>query len=140
MSVEFEVFHDGRFWVGVLTVRQDAGVRACQVVFGAEPSDPDLYAYLLRNGYRLLERAEANPLVPGGTQAGGARSPKRAARQAAVQARRTGTSTAAQEAVRLAQEVSGKEREKDRRRSLDGLADRKRQLRQARAKQKHRGR
>ena len=47
MPTIFTVLFDGRFWVGVLE-RHDAGrVRAARVVFGAEPSDVELHAWLL---------------------------------------------------------------------------------------------
>jgi len=139
VSVEFEVFHDGQFWVGVIALTGSGGVRACKVVFGAEPTDPELYAFLLANGYDLLRRAEASPVVPSRQRVVRAASPKRAAREAAAQARRIGTSTAAQEAVRRAQEAVGRNRDEDRHRSNDELAELQRVQRQARAKAKRRG-
>ena len=54
MPTIFTVLFDGRFWVGVLE-RHDAGrVRAARVVFGAEPSDVELHAWLLVHGSELL--------------------------------------------------------------------------------------
>jgi hypothetical protein len=142
VSVEFEVLHDGQFWIGVVAVTGSAGVRACKVVFGAEPTDPELYAFLLANGYDLLRRAEASPLVPSQQRVARVASPKRAARDAAAQARRIGKSTAAQEAVRKAQEAVGRDRDEDQRRSNDERAALRRTQRQAKAKAKakHRGR
>lgn len=140
MSVEFEVFHDGQFWIGIIAVTDGAGVRAVKVVFGAEPTDPELYAFLLANGYDLLRKAEASPLVPIRQRVARAASPKRVAREAAAQARRIGRSTAAQEAVRKAQEAAGRTRDKDQRRSNDQLAALRRVQCQAKARAKHRGR
>ena len=60
MPTIFTVLFDGRFWVGVLE-RHDAGqVRAARVVFGAEPSDVELHAWLLAHGSELLERVVSN--------------------------------------------------------------------------------
>ena len=50
MCVEFDVFHDGQFWVGVLTLTEGSCLRAAKVVFGTEPSDAELHTYLLRHG------------------------------------------------------------------------------------------
>lgn len=109
MSAALTVYYEGSFWVGVLEITQTASdgtvtVRATRVVFGAEPSDAELYAYLQQEGVRLLDRAAGNPAVPASERTGARRgNPKRAIRQAARDAARTAagrTSTAAQEAVR----------------------------------------
>lgn len=89
MPTIFTVLFDGRFWVGVLE-RHDAGqVRAARVVFGAEPSDVELHAWLLAHGSELLERVERAPRVRE-TRAGQPRriNPKRALRLAAREAAR----------------------------------------------------
>ena len=105
MPTIFTVLFDGRFWVGVLE-RHDAGrVRAARVVFGAEPSDVELHAWLLAHGSELLERVERAPRVRE-TRAGQPRriNPKRALRLAAREAARPRTSTTAQQAVKAARE------------------------------------
>ena len=92
MPTIFTVLFDGRFWVGVLE-RHDAGrVRAARVVFGAEPSDVELHAWLLAHGSELLERVERAPRVRE-TRAGQPRriNPKRALRLAAREAARPRT-------------------------------------------------
>lgn len=108
MGVRLTVYFDGSFWAGVLEHAEPDGhggerVRATRVVFGAEPSDAELYAYLQREGVRLLARAAANPAVDGGRAAIRPPNPKRALRMARREAARVAaarTGTAAQEAVR----------------------------------------
>ena len=74
ISAQFTLFFDGRFWVGVLELHErrrgaeanDRGgaVRAARYVFGAEPSDAELYDFLLTHGGALIDRAAACPPAP----------------------------------------------------------------------------
>ncbi|GAA2375854.1 DUF2992 family protein [Dactylosporangium salmoneum] len=61
------VYFDKPFWVAVLEQHADDGtVRAVRHVFGAQPTDPELYEFLLRHGTALLRRADlAAPLLAG---------------------------------------------------------------------------
>jgi len=57
-STSFTVFLEGPFWVGILEIRDDDGVRVARHVFGEEPSGPELYAFGLSREYdRLVRRA-----------------------------------------------------------------------------------
>ena len=110
ISAQLTVFFDGRFWVGVLEHHElrhggDANsraitVRAARHVFGAEPSDVELYDFLLTHGGILIDRAAASPPVPAPRSVDSSSTPrpnpKRAARQAAKEAARARPSTAAQ--------------------------------------------
>ena len=110
ISAQFTLYFDGRFWVGVLehherhrggdVVGQVITVRAARHVFGGEPSDVELYDFLLARGDELIDRAAASPPVPASRSAGSSSTPrpnpKRAARQAAKEAARARLSTAAQ--------------------------------------------
>ena len=74
ISAQFTLFFDGRFWVGVLELHEcrrgaetnDQGgtVRAARHVFGAEPTDVELYDFLLTHGGALIDRAAACPPAP----------------------------------------------------------------------------
>ena len=102
ISAQFTLYFDGRFWVGVLehherhrggdVVGQVITVRAARHVFGGEPSDVELYDFLLARGDELIDRAAASPPVPASRSAGSSSAPrpnpKRAARQAAKEAAR----------------------------------------------------
>ena len=65
ISAQFTLYFDGRFWVGVLELHErrrgaeanDQGgtVRAARHVFGAEPSDAELYDFLLTHGGALID-------------------------------------------------------------------------------------
>ncbi|MHB9861449.1 YjdF family protein [Streptomyces sp. YIM S03343] len=103
-SVTMTVFFDAPFWVGVLEIAEAGEVRATRHVFGGEPTDAELYQFLLRHGTALLERAHANPAVPVESRRPVRHNPKRAVRLAAREAARVAQgrhSTASQEALQL---------------------------------------
>ena len=75
---EFTVFFEDPFWVGVYQRAEDGGLRACRVVFGAEPRDAEVYQFLLRNWHRL----PFGPALPGQSGCGAIKNPKRRQRQA----------------------------------------------------------
>ncbi|MER6951751.1 YjdF family protein [Nonomuraea sp. NPDC000554] len=108
--VTLSVYLDGSFWVGVLEIDDGGELRATRFTLGSEPTDPELYEYLMRHGLALLEQASAAPAVRSDSQAGRRVNPKRAAKLAArAAARVTSRSTASQEAMRL--ELEGRKQQ-----------------------------
>ena len=154
ISAQLTVFFDGRFWIGVLehhelrrggdTIGRAITVRAARHVFGAEPSDVELYDFLLAHGGALIDRAAACPPVPASRSAGSSSAsrpnPKRAARQAAKEAARARPSTAAQAALAAAREETATRASRDRSRRRRQKADEDWARRRQRAKRRHRGR
>ena len=152
ISAQFTLFFDGRFWVGVLELHErrrganDEGgaVRAVRHVFGAEPSDVELYDFLLTHGGALIDRAAACPPVPASRPVNSSSAPrpnpKRAARQAAKEAARARPSTAAQAALAAAREETATRASRDRSRRRRQKADEDWARRRQRAKRRHRGR
>ena len=154
ISAQLTVFFDGRFWVGVLELHErrsgaeanDQGgtVRAARHVFGAEPSDVELYDFLLTHGGSLIDRAAACPPVPASRPVNSSSAPrpnpKRVARQAAKEAARARPSTAAQAALAAAREETATRASRDRSRRRRQKADEDWARRRQRAKCRHRGR
>ena len=154
ISAQFTLFFDGRFWVGALELHErrrgaeanDQGgtVRAVRHVFGAEPSDVELYDFLLTHGGALIDRAAASPPVPVPRSVDSSSTPrpnpKRAARQAAKEAARARPSTAAQAALATAREESSARGANNRSRRRRQEADEAWARRRERAKRRHRGR
>ena len=154
ISAQLTVFFDGRFWVGVLECRerhhggdvngQAITVRAARHVFGAEPSDVELYDFLLTHGGALIDRAAACPPAPASRSAGSSSAPrpnpKRAARQAAKEAARARPSTAAQAALAAAREETAARTSRNRSLRRRQEADEAWARRRERAKRRHRGR
>ena len=108
ISTQFTLYFDGRFWVGVLELHercrgadsndQVGAVRAARHVFGAEPTDVELYDFLLARSGELIDRAAESPAVPVSRPAGSSSArrpnPKRSALHAANEAPLTCPSTA----------------------------------------------
>ena len=154
ISAQLTVFFDGRFWVGVLELHerrrgaetndQGCAVRAARHVFGAEPTDVELYDFLLTHGGALVDRAAASPPVPVSRPVDSSSTPrpnpKRAARQAAKEAARARPSTAAQAALAAAREETATRASRDRSRRRRQKADEDWARRRQRAKRRHRGR
>ena len=100
MATTFTIFFDGHLWVGVLEQRDGGQIRAARVVFGREPSGAEIEDWLRRHGNGLIARAAAaQPVDVGARPTVRARSPKRAQREAARQARQPHGATASQQAL-----------------------------------------
>ncbi|HEY2673490.1 MAG TPA: YjdF family protein [Rugosimonospora sp.] len=134
------VFFDDPFWVAVLELRHDGHVHAVRQVFGAEPTDAELYQYLLREGTALFTRAEQAASVPDGqVVARPVRNPKRLAREAARAAGLARPTTAAQEAMRRDLEVRGQAAAKAVQEQRERDAEKRRQARRAKSRARRRG-
>ena len=141
MATTFTIFFDGHLWVGVLEQRNGGRIRAARVVFGREPSGAEIEDWLRRHGNDLIARAAAaQPVDDGARPMVRARSPKRAQREAARQARQPRGTTASQQALAADREARAAARAQDEaaRRRRDRKEARAR--RRARTRARHRGR
>ena len=48
LESKLTIFFDEPFWVGVFEVLDGKRLSVCRVVFGAEPTDAEIYAFMLR--------------------------------------------------------------------------------------------
>lgn len=110
VSSTLRVYHDGQFWVGVVEHVENDMLKVERVMFGAEPSNEEVYTWVLERWSSLRLSAEAEPVGPRVGRLPG--NPKRRAREAAKAMRQHGSSTASQ--LALARE---RERVKDESRS-----------------------
>ena len=110
VSSTLTVYHDGQFWVGVVEHVENGMLSVARVVFGAEPSNEEVYTWVLERWTSLRLSAQAEPVGPRVGRLPG--NPKRRAREAAKVMRQHGSSTASQ--LALARE---RERVKDESRS-----------------------
>ena len=134
MSVTLTVYFDGSFFAALSERIDSDGLRAAKHVFGPEPSDPEVYQWVLREFARL----RYSPAVEGARRPRAAGNPKRRQRQAA-QACASGVGTRAQQALQLQREQSAQERRSARRTRSEAEEARKFQLRQEKKKARRRG-
>ena len=130
------VLFDPPFWAGLFERERNGRYEVCKVIFGAEPKDYDVYAFVLAHYCELdfspsltADRSEERPL-----------SPKRVQRLAREQTRQTGIGTKAQQALQLQREQNKQERRTLSRESREAEEARRFQLRQEKKREKHRGR
>lgn len=129
------VFFEGPFWVGVYERQEARRFTACRVVFGAEPTDPQVHALLLQRFARLC----FSPPVKTGGPARRDANPKRLQRAAAKQLHANGVGTKAQQALKLQQEQGKQSRVRCSRAQRQAQAAQRFLLRREKQRQKHKG-
>ena len=98
------VCFEAPFWIGVLEREWGGTLEVCKIVFGAEPRDYEVYAFLMSHWREL----RFSPPVTGVRRAEAA-NPKRARRKAGQQLR-GGVGTRAQQAIALQREQNKRKR------------------------------
>lgn len=129
------IYFDDPYWVGVYERWAEGTLRVCRIVFGAEPKDYEVYAFILENWHRL----KFSPPVPDGPAPLQRANPKRMQREIGKQLNAVGVGTKAQQAVKLQQETVKAARKKKSRLLRDAEKARQFALRQEKKKQKHKG-
>ena len=134
MSITLTVCFEDPFWVGYFERREGDRLTVARVVFGAEPTDWQVLAWL-QDGYGTLR---FSPPVAAARAHQVAANPKRRQRQAA-QAQAAGIGTKSQQALQLAREEAKVERKTRSRAEREAEQERRLALHIAKRKEKHRG-
>ena len=132
----FTVFFEDPFWVGVYQQVEDGRLAVCKVTFGSEPTDGEVYQFLLDNWQHLvfsLPVATEKALIP---QVG---NPKRAQRNIAKSMKTPGVGTKAQNALKLAHAAGKLARKAKTRQAKQQNQERRFLQRTKKRKEKHRG-
>ena len=135
VSSTLTVYHDGQFWVGMFERVELGALRACQVVFGAEPSNEEIQELACERWNQLrftepIAHSDTPRIVS---------NPKRRQREAARELKQRGPSTKAQLALSEEREASAQQRIADARKRRDEEKQRRFEQRQEKRKLKHRG-
>jgi hypothetical protein len=136
--MQFTIHFNPPYWIGVLEVEHDAHLYAATHIFGSEPSDQEVYAFVQRDLLTLQQRMTVG--VPVETAPEHHVNPKRVQREVHRQVAQRGIGSKAQEAMRLQIEQNKQERIQISRKQRDTLRSYKREVARAKAKAKHRGR
>lgn len=134
-KAKLTVLFDPPFWIGLFERESGGRYEACRVVFGAEPREFEVYAYILEH----YDRLDFSPGLPSEAAAEREINPKRAQRLARRQTQCTGVGTKAQQALQLQREQSKTQRRTRSREAREAEEARRLRLRQEKRKEKHRG-
>ena len=136
VSVKLTVLFDEPFWVGLYERETDGRYEVARIVFGAEPKDYEVQAWLLANACVL----RFSPSLESAKRISNERiNPKRRQREAARQLENIGVGTRAQQALSLLREQSAVQRREKTKELREAEAERQFQLRQQKRREKHRG-
>ena len=135
METKLTVYFDGQFWIGVFERNSSDGYSAAKTIFGNEPSDAEVVQFI-RNRFSTLSFS-----APSVEQTNEVKriNPKRLQRLIRAELSHTGTSTKAQEAIRLQIEAKKTERKEKSKARREEKLERNFQLKQEKKKEKHRG-
>ena len=124
------------FWVCLYERGGAAGWEACQIPFGAEPGDAQVYAFLLDNWRSLPFGPPVDPADPPPDRR---LNPKRARREARKAVRPAAMGTKAQQALALQREEGKAARTRKTRAEREAEEARKFALRQEKRREKRKG-
>ncbi len=134
VSSTLTLYHDGQFWVGIAEHVENGKLCVARIVFGAEPSDEEIFEFVVNRWERLSFYGNKEPDKPKV-----AKNPKRRMREAAKALSKPAMSTKAQQAL-SEQRESMKEQSAHRHSIKKQEKKQKRfELREAKRKEKHRG-
>lgn len=134
VAVVFTVFFEEPFWCGVYQRQEGRNLEAARMVFGAEPKEYEVLAFLLQN-WKRLRFGKAN----GAPCAAERKNPKRMQREAKKQTKEKGVGTKAQQALAALWEEQKTERKVRSKAEKLAETERRFQLRQAKRLKKHKG-
>lgn len=124
------------FWIALYEREAGGNYEVCKITFGAEPKDPEVYDFFLRNFNRLV----FSPPLEAGKTAESKTNPKRMQRQIKRATEERSIGTKAQQALRLQQELNKTDRKTHAREEKELEAQRRFALKQQKRREKHRGR
>ena len=123
------------FWVGLWERREAGRYQACRTVFGGEPTDGEVYEYVLRCWSAL----DFSPALPDEGRADRPVKAKRMRRQVRQDLARSGTGTKAQQALQKQREQNQAARRDRRRADREERRQAQYEQRKAKRREKRRG-
>ena len=127
------IYFEEPFWVGVFEELDGDKLSVCRTVFGAEPTDAQVWEFVLANYRRLQFSAPVKA-----EQKQNADNPKRRQRNARKQMEASGIGTKSQQALQKHEE-NKTERKRTTREQREAEKQRQFELKQQKRKEKHRG-
>ncbi len=135
MRIVLTVLFEAPFWIAIFEREELGKISVARVVFGSEPTSPELLSWLLTH-YSNLEFSQVSMATLHQSRVV---NPKRATREAKRSALNTGVSSAAADVMRLELERRKLERRVVSKEEREAEAERQYQIHRAKAKARHRG-
>jgi len=132
------ILFDSPYWIGLLEDERDGLLYATLHIFGAEPSDQEIYQFVLHDLLTLT--AQMTVGIPFEQNEQHHVNPKRMQREVRCELAQGGISSKSQEAMRLQTENNKQQRQQENRIERDALRDHKRTIAREKAKARHKGR
>ncbi|HDR7600359.1 MULTISPECIES: YjdF family protein [Bacillus] len=134
--MDLTVYHDGQFFVGIITCKEKGKLYGARYIFGTEPSDEEVLIFV--NGPMLAYFQHVEKCGVEVEEKQRPKNIKRIIRQAAkeVNVKRF---TKAQEAISLSYELYKQEKKVQSKEKREAEKQRRRLIKVQKAKQKHRG-
>ena len=128
------VFFEEPFWIGIFERICSGNLSVCKVAFGAEPTDAEIYVFILKH---FSELKFTDPIKTVEKQT--ADNPKRRQRNARRQLDSVGVGTKSQQALQKQREEMKAERRHISRKEREAEKQRQFELKQKKRKEKHKG-
>ena len=128
------IYFEEPFWVGVFEELDGDKLSVCRMVFGAEPTDAEIYDFILRHYYHLRFSAPIKTEIKQKAD-----NPKRRQRNARKQMESSGIGTKSQQALQKQYEENKMVRKQFSREQREAEKQRQFELKQLKRKEKHKG-
>lgn len=128
------------YYVGIVEIRHDGRLYAARHVFDAEPSNPEVYSFVLHGLDEVCRSMTVGVREDAANPNRRRRNPKRVQRDIRREMARAGSTSKAHDAMR--QQIEGDKRRRRQRRRVDRQAERDRQwqIKREKARRKRKGR
>lgn len=133
-ETKLTIFFEEPFWVGVFEELNGGKLTVSKMVFGAEPTDAQVYAFVQKHYYHLRFSAPVKTEVRQKAD-----NPKRRQRNARKQIESSGIGTKSQQALQKQYEENKTERKRTTREQREAEKQRQFELKQLKRKEKHKG-
>ena len=134
VETKLTIYFEEPFWVGVFEELDGDKLSVCRMVFGAEPTDAEIYDFILKHYYHLRFSAPVKAEIKQKAD-----NPKRRQRNARKQLENTGIGTKSQQALQKQYEENKVQRKIRTREQREAEKQRQFELKQQKRKEKHRG-
>ncbi len=132
------ILFDPPYWIGLLEIESDGQLYAARHIFGANPSDPEVYAFVQNDLLPLINTMNVGLPIDNLTTARRI-NPKRLQREIRHEMQHTDIPGKAHDAMRLQIESNKRGRRISSRAERDAIRQHKRDVADAKAKARHKG-